>query len=222
MEGNVYYILKLVPLLAGTAALFGFLGWWLRGRLAGKSPVPPQTRPAIPRQPTSRPPEPNPATPHKPLSPAAPVSTPPAHPKQKIKRHRVSQPESPAQSPAQRPAAADQTKEPAESFPLATKLWGREITRDDLTAVLGVSTRIASILRANDLASWEKLAAAEVSQLRTILAAAGPRFAAHDPTDWPRQAKWIVAGKWRKLHKWQEDRRPILAAKLKGSKPDPS
>ena len=40
--------------------------------------------------------------------------------------------------------------------------------------------------------------------LRTILAAAGNRYKAFDPTTWPNQAKYAVEGKWEDLKTYQD------------------
>ena len=81
---------------------------------------------------------------------------------------------------------------------------------DDLTLVEGVGKKIAEILAANGVTSFEELSKQKVTALRTILDAAGSRYKVHDPGTWPKQAKLAATGKWEELKK--------LQAELKGGK----
>jgi predicted flap endonuclease-1-like 5' DNA nuclease len=91
----------------------------------------------------------------------------------------------------------------------ATKKLTKEIA-DDLTKIEGVGKKIAEILSAEQISSFQDLAKSTPKKIRTILDAAGSKFKMHDPATWPKQAKLAAAGKWDELKK--------LQAELKGGK----
>ena len=61
--------------------------------------------------------------------------------------------------------------------------------KDDLTKIEGVGKKIAEILIASGIASFEILAKATPKKLRGILDEAGKKFKTYDPANWPKQAK---------------------------------
>jgi predicted flap endonuclease-1-like 5' DNA nuclease len=75
-------------------------------------------------------------------------------------------------------------------------------TVDDLTIVEGIGPKIDSLLKANGIASFAALAAADVETLRTILRAAGLSYA--DPATWGEQARLAAAGKMDELQALQD------------------
>ena len=75
--------------------------------------------------------------------------------------------------------------------------------KDDLTKIEGIGKKIAEILTAAGIASFEILSKATAKKLRTVLDEAGKKFKTHDPTAWPKQAKLAAAGKWAELKKLQ-------------------
>ena len=75
--------------------------------------------------------------------------------------------------------------------------------KDDLTKIEGIGKKIAEILTASGIASFEILSKATAKKLRTVLDEAGKKFKTHDPTTWPKQAKLAAAGKWAELKKLQ-------------------
>jgi hypothetical protein len=77
--------------------------------------------------------------------------------------------------------------------------------KDDLTKIEGIGKKIAEILTAAGIASFEILAKATPKKLRTILDEAGKKFKTHDPATWPKQAKLAAAGKWTELKKIQAE-----------------
>jgi hypothetical protein len=85
--------------------------------------------------------------------------------------------------------------------------------KDDLTKIEGIGKKIAEILTASGIASFEILAKATPKKLRAILDDAGKKFKTHDPGTWPKQAKLAAAGKWPELKK--------LQAELKAEKQTP-
>lgn len=75
--------------------------------------------------------------------------------------------------------------------------------KDDLTKIEGIGKKIAEILTASGIASFELLAKATPKKLRTVLDDGGKKFKTHDPSSWPKQAKLAAAGKWVELKKLQ-------------------
>ena len=80
--------------------------------------------------------------------------------------------------------------------------------KDDLTKIEGVGKKIAEILTASGIASFEILSKATSKKLRAILDEAGKKFKTHDPATWPKQAKLAAAGKWAELKKFQSQLKP--------------
>jgi predicted flap endonuclease-1-like 5' DNA nuclease len=76
---------------------------------------------------------------------------------------------------------------------------------DDLTKIEGVGKKIAELLSAEQIVSFQALAKSTPKKIRTILDAAGSKFKMHDPATWPKQAKLAAAGKWDELKKLQAD-----------------
>jgi predicted flap endonuclease-1-like 5' DNA nuclease len=103
-----------------------------------------------------------------------------------------------AKKPAAKKAPAKKAAKPAAAGP------------DDLTLVEGIGKKIAEILAANGVNSFDELSKQKVTSLRGILDAAGSRYKVHDPGTWPKQAKLAATGKWEELKK--------LQAELKGGK----
>jgi hypothetical protein len=77
--------------------------------------------------------------------------------------------------------------------------------KDDLTKIEGIGKKIAELLTAAEITSFEELARSTPKKLRTILDAAGKKFQVHEPATWPKQAKLVAAGKWTELKKLQAE-----------------
>jgi predicted flap endonuclease-1-like 5' DNA nuclease len=77
--------------------------------------------------------------------------------------------------------------------------------KDDLTKIEGIGKKIAEIVTASGIASFEILAKTTPKKLRAILDEAGKKFKTHDPATWPKQAKLAAAGKWAELKKLQAE-----------------
>ena len=75
---------------------------------------------------------------------------------------------------------------------------------DDLKLIEGVGPKIAEVLVAAGIVSFQDLANADVAKLRETLDAAGSQFASHDPTTWPQQAELAAAGKMDELKALQD------------------
>ncbi len=83
-------------------------------------------------------------------------------------------------------------------------------TKNDLRIIEGIGPKIESLFNEAGIFSFQQLASADLKTLRGILEAAGPRYKAHNPTTWQKQAKLAAAGKWDKLKQ--------LQAELKGGR----
>jgi large subunit ribosomal protein L21 len=67
---------------------------------------------------------------------------------------------------------------------------------DDLVKIEGIGPKINELLLAAGISTFEQLANTPVEKLKEILAAAGPRFAVHDPATWPEQSALAAKGDW--------------------------
>jgi predicted flap endonuclease-1-like 5' DNA nuclease len=89
------------------------------------------------------------------------------------------------------------------SSPKATKVV--ETKPDDLTKIEGIGPKIASLLKADGIETFEKLSKSSEKTLKGILDKAGPRFQIHNPSTWAAQAKIAAKGDWKALKKWQDE-----------------
>jgi hypothetical protein len=76
---------------------------------------------------------------------------------------------------------------------------------DDLTKIEGVGKKIAELLIAEEITTFEALANSNAKKLRAILDAAGNRFKIYDPATWSKQAKLAAGGKWDELKSLQKE-----------------
>lgn len=76
---------------------------------------------------------------------------------------------------------------------------------DDLRKVEGIGPKIAELFHEAGINSFAELASTSADKLKGILEAAGPHFATHDPSTWPKQAELAAAGKWDELKAWQDE-----------------
>ncbi|NJL13747.1 MAG: DUF4332 domain-containing protein [Microscillaceae bacterium] len=74
---------------------------------------------------------------------------------------------------------------------------------DDLKKIEGIGPKIADLLVAQGIDTYQKLAEVSPDRLRGILAEAGPRYKGHAPDTWPQQAKMAQEGEWKTLEAWQ-------------------
>ena len=79
-----------------------------------------------------------------------------------------------------------------------------EVATDDLTKIEGVGKKIAELLVADGITTFAALSKATAKKLKSILDAAGSKFAMHDSATWPKQSKLAAAGKWEELQKLQD------------------
>lgn len=73
---------------------------------------------------------------------------------------------------------------------------------DNLTRIEGIGPKIAGLLQEANIATFDQLAAAEVSHLEEILEAADLPMI--DPTTWPEQASLAASGEWETLQALQD------------------
>jgi predicted flap endonuclease-1-like 5' DNA nuclease len=76
---------------------------------------------------------------------------------------------------------------------------------DDLTKIEGIGPKIAELLKADGIESFEKLAKSGIETVKTILDKAGKRYQTHNPSTWMAQAKIAAKGDWESLKKWQDE-----------------
>jgi predicted flap endonuclease-1-like 5' DNA nuclease len=99
------------------------------------------------------------------------------------------------------PAAAPKaikTKKPA------AKAKSETTVADDLTKIEGIGKKINELLAAENITSFKALSKLSAKKLKNILESAGNKFAMHNPTSWPEQAKLAAAGKWDELEDLQK------------------
>ena len=76
------------------------------------------------------------------------------------------------------------------------RLIGRRLSTDDLQVINGIGPVIEGLLNGIGISTWSDLAAVDVDALSSMLADAGSRFARHDPSTWPLQARLLERGEW--------------------------
>ncbi|MFK8004849.1 MAG: hypothetical protein AB8H03_00700 [Saprospiraceae bacterium] len=64
--------------------------------------------------------------------------------------------------------------------------------KDNLTKITGIGPKIQQLLNAGGIMTYNDLAKAKKATVEKILEDAGPRFNAHDPSTWMKQAKELV------------------------------
>ena len=74
---------------------------------------------------------------------------------------------------------------------------------DDLTKIEGIGPKIAGLLKADGIDTFEKLSKSKVTAIQAILDKAGNRYAVHNPSTWAEQSKLAAKGDWAGLKKWQ-------------------
>ena len=76
------------------------------------------------------------------------------------------------------------------------RVIGRRLSTDDLQVINGIGPVIEGLLNGIGISTWSDLAAADVDALSSMLSDAGSRFARHDPSTWPLQARLLERGEW--------------------------
>ncbi len=102
-------------------------------------------------------------------------------------------------------SASTETLGKSSETPSVTQAGKRE--PDDLRRVDGIGPKIAELLKADGISSFEALAKADVERLKRILDGGGPRFRMHDPSSWPEQARLLAEGREDELRTFLKARR---------------
>lgn len=76
--------------------------------------------------------------------------------------------------------------------------------QDDLQKVSGIGPKIHQLLQADNINSFDTLAATNVATLSEIMKKAGPRYALADVSSWPEQAKMLSKGEFEALEMLQQ------------------
>jgi len=74
---------------------------------------------------------------------------------------------------------------------------------DDLTKIEGIGPKIAEVMAANGVATYEDLSSSKVGDLRKILE--DNKLSQHDPKTWKKQATLAKNGKWDELKTLQDE-----------------
>lgn len=109
----------------------------------------------------------------------------------------------PAEKAAETPAPKPEPK-PVEKVAEAPAPEKKAEAKDDLKKVEGIGPKIEEILNAAGIATFAQLAEAGADKVRDILAEAGDRYKAHDPTTWSNQAGLAAKGNWDELKELQD------------------
>ncbi len=92
------------------------------------------------------------------------------------------------------------TAPPEPDLEAGAAVLGEKVRFNDLTVVDGIGPKIAYMLHSRgDIKTWWDLHNADAELLRSLLAAAGPRFQIHDPSSWPQQAGLLAHGQWQEF-----------------------
>ncbi len=76
---------------------------------------------------------------------------------------------------------------------------------DDLKLVEGIGPKIESLLKSSDIKTFKDLSEVTPEQVRSILREkGGERYAFHDPTTWPDQAKLADENRMDELKEYQD------------------
>jgi predicted flap endonuclease-1-like 5' DNA nuclease len=87
----------------------------------------------------------------------------------------------------------------------AKSIFGKTIKQNDLKIVEGIGPKIQQLFNSFEIKTWKDLSETTVAKCQEVLDSGGARYKIHDPASWPMQAKMCYEGKWKELHKWQEE-----------------
>lgn len=78
-------------------------------------------------------------------------------------------------------------------------------TEVNFTKIEGIGPKIAQLIAEAGISTYAGLGDMKKKDLQAILALGGKRYAMHDPTTWPKQAKLLDKGKLKELKKLQDE-----------------
>ncbi len=102
-------------------------------------------------------------------------------------------------------AVTESTSEVEAPAPKSAARKAKPAKPDDLKKIEGIGPKIAGLLVEANITTFQALSESTPEQIKEILAAAGKRYAMHNPTTWPKQAELAAQGKWDELKKWQDE-----------------
>jgi large subunit ribosomal protein L27 len=76
---------------------------------------------------------------------------------------------------------------------------------DDLKKIEGIGPKIAELFNNEGILTFAQLAETSTERMEEILAAAGSRYASHNPGTWAKQSAMAAAGQWDELKAWQDE-----------------
>jgi large subunit ribosomal protein L27 len=76
---------------------------------------------------------------------------------------------------------------------------------DDLKKIEGIGPKIAELFNNEGILTFAQLAETSTEKMQEILAAAGSRYASHNPGTWAKQSAMAAAGQWDELKAWQDE-----------------
>lgn len=100
---------------------------------------------------------------------------------------------------------SDPVKKPSFNFDanVAKTVFGKKIKVNDLTIVEGIGPKIKELFHSFNIKTWEELSNTNVEHCQEILNSGGKGYKIHNPSTWPKQAKFASEGKWKELLQWQ-------------------
>ncbi|TDL99776.1 MAG: 50S ribosomal protein L21 [Flavobacteriaceae bacterium] len=105
-----------------------------------------------------------------------------------------------SEAKASKAASKDESEKAAPAKKSASKTAG-----DDLTKIEGIGPKVKELFNESGIVTFSDLAAKSSDELKAILEPKGGRYAAMDPSTWPKQAEMAADGNWDELKKWQDE-----------------
>jgi large subunit ribosomal protein L27 len=119
------------------------------------------------------------------------------------KKEVVAEKVAPVVAPAPVAEVAVETAPVAEEAP--AKKAKKVDAGDDLKKIEGIGPKIAEIFNNEGIMTFAQLSETSTEKMQEILAAAGSRYASHNPSTWAKQAAMAAAGQWDELKAWQDE-----------------
>ncbi len=104
--------------------------------------------------------------------------------------------------------SAKNSKKPDEASSVYTSTGAKVVENelsDDLKKIEGVGPKIEQLLNGGGIRTYKEVINSTPQAIKSILIAAGPTYAVHNPSTWGEQACLAAQGKWDELKKLQEE-----------------